>query len=82
MSSIGHIRTFPGTDQGDVPCFDGVSNVMTKDIIPSDGRRRVQGVLNDWDLSKLKKESEKGPSQVHRSGTWQFMSVLLLKYPE
>lgn len=55
---------------------------MTKDIIPSDGRRRVQGVLNDWDLSKLKKESEKGPSQVHRSGTWQFMSVLLLKYSE
>ncbi|EED84704.1 predicted protein [Postia placenta Mad-698-R] len=44
-----------------------VSNVMTKDIIPSDGRRRVQGVLNDWDLSKLKKESEKGSSQVHRS---------------
>ncbi|KAL6308013.1 hypothetical protein BKA93DRAFT_31339 [Sparassis latifolia] len=39
------------------------------------------GFLNDWDMCKYKEHLDKGASQNTRSGTWQFMSALLLRYP-
>ncbi|KAL6310484.1 hypothetical protein BKA93DRAFT_907084, partial [Sparassis latifolia] len=39
------------------------------------------GFLNDWDMCKYKEHLGKGASQNTRSGTWQFMSALLLRHP-
>ncbi|KAH9944879.1 hypothetical protein B0H21DRAFT_823036 [Amylocystis lapponica] len=41
--------------------------------------RRPVGFLNDWYLCKYKEDLTKGATQ--RSGTWQIMSALLLRYP-
>ncbi|KZT08075.1 uncharacterized protein LAESUDRAFT_757773 [Laetiporus sulphureus 93-53] len=40
------------------------------------------GLLIDFDLGKFLDQLENGPAQFERSGTWQFMSALLLKYPK
>ncbi|KAG6909471.1 hypothetical protein DXG01_017193 [Tephrocybe rancida] len=37
------------------------------------------GILNDWDMAKTATDHEKGPPcQYERTGTWEFMSCLLL----
>lgn len=38
------------------------------------------GVLNDWDLAK-RMDSDHGPRPHERTGTWPFISTLLLKRP-
>ncbi|EED83805.1 predicted protein [Postia placenta Mad-698-R] len=40
-----------------------------------------RGILIDWDLCKLYDELMDGAKQSNRSGTWQFMSALLLLRP-
>lgn len=50
------------------------NNVMMKD----DGR----GILNDWDQARRVADMASGPRQLFRSGTWHFMSVLLLENPD
>ncbi|GBE81226.1 predicted protein [Sparassis crispa] len=45
------------------------------------GTQPCLGFLNDWDLSKYKEDLDGSSGQKGRSGTWQFMSALLLKYP-
>jgi len=37
--------------------------------------------LNDWDLCKYKEDLNSGATQRGRSGTWQFMSAVLLASP-
>ncbi|KAK0495796.1 hypothetical protein EDD18DRAFT_1167432 [Armillaria luteobubalina] len=41
-----------------------------------DGRGR--GLLNDWDMAIYINELDKPHQQVERTGTWQFMSIVLL----
>ncbi|KAF8072160.1 hypothetical protein FPV67DRAFT_1667597 [Lyophyllum atratum] len=44
-------------------------------LITDDGR----GILNDWDMARYQKDIIfNGPRQHERTGTWQFMSCLLL----
>lgn len=57
-----------------------VNNVMIKRTGPEQGQ--VIGILIDWDLCKHEKDIEKGVTQASRSGTWQFMSALLLVFPK
>lgn len=45
----------------------------------SDGSNTI-AFLNDWDLCRYEKELGSA-TQYGRSGTWQFMSALLLKFP-
>ncbi|KAJ3559199.1 hypothetical protein NM688_g481 [Phlebia brevispora] len=40
------------------------------------------GFLNDWDLCKYKADLAKTATQNGRSGTWPFLSALLLQYPK
>ncbi|TCD63746.1 hypothetical protein EIP91_004997 [Steccherinum ochraceum] len=40
------------------------------------------GLLIDWDLCKYQEELENGPTQKNRSGTWRYLSALLLNYPK
>lgn len=49
------------------------NNVMMK----HDGR----GILNDWDQARKVADMANGPRQPFRSGTWYFMSILLLERP-
>ncbi|KAF7790390.1 hypothetical protein EIP86_001345 [Pleurotus ostreatoroseus] len=68
-----------------------VNNILI-DIDPTDrahdsddGRDSVgdvRGFLNDWDHCKYASELASGPVQQSRSGTWAFLSALLLKYPK
>ncbi|KAI0073597.1 hypothetical protein K474DRAFT_1666380 [Panus rudis PR-1116 ss-1] len=51
------------------------SNIMI--TVSGDGRAR--GVLTDWDISRQLSE---GSTLRHRAGTWQFMSVNLLRRPD
>ncbi|CAL1706669.1 unnamed protein product [Somion occarium] len=46
------------------------------------GRSTVHGMLCDWDLCKYSDELKSGASDKNRSGTWVFMSALLLSYPK
>ncbi|KAI0767627.1 hypothetical protein C8Q74DRAFT_1370372 [Fomes fomentarius] len=40
------------------------------------------GLLSDWDLAKTKDQlSQSRPTQLYRSGTWQFMSAALQQIP-
>ncbi|KAF9809234.1 hypothetical protein IEO21_07463 [Rhodonia placenta] len=59
-----------------------VGNVLLEDYIDEKGKPQVRGILNDWDMAKLRIELGGKPTQASRSGTWQFMSALLLKYPD
>ncbi|GBE81228.1 hypothetical protein SCP_0309550 [Sparassis crispa] len=45
------------------------------------GTQQCRGFLNDWDLCKYKENLSEDSGRKSRSGTWQFMSALLLKYP-
>ncbi|GBE84788.1 predicted protein [Sparassis crispa] len=45
------------------------------------GPKRVKGFRNDRDLRKYAHELDSGPTQKSRSGTWRFMSALLLQFP-
>ncbi|KAI0792916.1 hypothetical protein C8Q75DRAFT_731483 [Abortiporus biennis] len=40
-----------------------------------------EAFLLDWDLCRYVDELDDGPTQKNRSGTWAFISSLLLKYP-
>ncbi|KAL4243859.1 EKC/KEOPS complex subunit BUD32 [Abortiporus biennis] len=40
-----------------------------------------EAFLIDWDLCRYLHELNNGPTQKKRSGTWAFISALLLKYP-
>ncbi|GJE86483.1 hypothetical protein PsYK624_025630 [Phanerochaete sordida] len=52
-----------------------IGNIM---IEPSTGK----GFLNDWDLSRLSSDFDKGASEpMGISGTWPFKSALSLRYP-
>ncbi|OBZ73754.1 hypothetical protein A0H81_06489 [Grifola frondosa] len=46
------------------------------------GQRTPTAFLNDWDLAKYKHELAKPPTQKTRSGTWQFISAALLRFPQ
>ncbi|EED83670.1 predicted protein [Postia placenta Mad-698-R] len=59
-----------------------VGNILLEDYIDEEGNPQVRGILNDWDMAKLRIELGGKPTQASRSGTWQFMSALLLKYPD
>ncbi|OBZ74007.1 hypothetical protein A0H81_06515 [Grifola frondosa] len=41
----------------------------------------AKGLLIDWDLAKFKEDLENPRARKSRSGTWQFMSALLLQIP-
>ncbi|TCD61937.1 hypothetical protein EIP91_007705 [Steccherinum ochraceum] len=56
-------------DDDDHPEVDGIKEPQ------------VRGLLNDWDMSKSLEQLKEPPSQGNRSGTWVFMSALLLAYP-
>ncbi|KAL4251359.1 EKC/KEOPS complex subunit BUD32 [Abortiporus biennis] len=62
--------------------------VLHRDISPSNMlicENPEDGVtaafLVDWDLCRYKEDLNDGPSQKTRSGTWAFISALLLRYP-
>ncbi|OSX56276.1 hypothetical protein POSPLADRAFT_1062765 [Postia placenta MAD-698-R-SB12] len=59
-----------------------VGNILLEDYIDEEGNPQVRGILNDWDMAKLRAELGGKPTQASRSGTWQFMSALLLMYPD
>ncbi|KAJ3491197.1 hypothetical protein NLI96_g877 [Meripilus lineatus] len=40
-----------------------------------------EGILNDWDMCKHVEEEKDATSPAFRSGTWPFMSALLLQFP-
>ncbi|RPD75866.1 hypothetical protein L226DRAFT_461736, partial [Lentinus tigrinus ALCF2SS1-7] len=56
-----------------------VGNILLLDF----GEDRVIGLLADWDLAKTKEQLEDfSPTQIFRSGTWQFMSAQLQQYSD
>ncbi|OBZ73679.1 hypothetical protein A0H81_06481 [Grifola frondosa] len=58
-------------------------NIMICDDVKDEyGQRISTAFLNDWDLAKYKHELAESPTQKTRSGTWQFISALLLKFPQ
>ncbi|KAJ3491198.1 hypothetical protein NLI96_g874 [Meripilus lineatus] len=42
----------------------------------------MRGILNDWDMCKHKCTGDGRDNPAFRSGTWLFMSALLLKFPD
>ncbi|KAL7283894.1 hypothetical protein ACG7TL_001166 [Trametes sanguinea] len=57
-----------------------VGNILIHD---SDGKSEAVGLLSDWDLAKTKEEVlDPRPSQKFRSGTWQFMSAAIQRWPQ
>ncbi|PCH36481.1 hypothetical protein WOLCODRAFT_146288 [Wolfiporia cocos MD-104 SS10] len=67
-------------------CDVSSENIMI-DVDPANAKLDKKGnkipcaFLNDWDLCKFRDELGSGPTQTTRSGTWQFMSGALLRYP-
>ncbi|OBZ74058.1 Thymus-specific serine protease [Grifola frondosa] len=58
-------------------------NIMICDDVKDEyGQRTSTAFLNDWDLAKYKHELAKTPMQKTRSGTWQFISAALLRFPQ
>ncbi|EJF58110.1 hypothetical protein DICSQDRAFT_139753 [Dichomitus squalens LYAD-421 SS1] len=63
------------------------SGVLHRDISVGNIMIRVEsnggwtGILIDWDLSKLQCELGLGAVEPSRTGTWQFMSAMSLRYP-
>ncbi|CAL1710619.1 unnamed protein product [Somion occarium] len=56
------------------------SNIL---IIPNDTEpRQSKGILIDWDLAKTIEQLKMLPTQYERSGTWYYLSALLLNYPK
>ncbi|KAJ3491200.1 hypothetical protein NLI96_g876 [Meripilus lineatus] len=64
-----------------------VAGVLHRDIscgnilILRDGSD-MRGILNDWDMCKHKDTGDGRDNPAFRSGTWLFMSALLLKFPD
>ncbi|CCM06270.1 uncharacterized protein FIBRA_08520 [Fibroporia radiculosa] len=58
-----------------------VGNILIDVEAMEGGKKMVIGILSDWDMCKYKEDLNKGVAQQQRSGTWQFMSALLLKDP-
>ncbi|KZT63787.1 hypothetical protein DAEQUDRAFT_88447, partial [Daedalea quercina L-15889] len=58
-----------------------VNNILIYSYRNDQGRLVVKGLLIDWGLCKYKEELGRPPSQGSRSGTWQFISAVLLAYP-
>ncbi|RPD60619.1 hypothetical protein L227DRAFT_525850, partial [Lentinus tigrinus ALCF2SS1-6] len=57
-----------------------IGNILLLDI---DGGQDARGLLADWDLAKTKEQLEDfSPTQIFRSGTWQFMSAQLQQYKD
>ncbi|KAL4245715.1 hypothetical protein ABKN59_001612 [Abortiporus biennis] len=56
-------------------------NILIDEDPEGGSRDRPEGFLHDWDLCKYKEEIDSGPAQEIRSGTWPFVSSLLLYYP-
>ncbi|KAL4244010.1 hypothetical protein ABKN59_010680 [Abortiporus biennis] len=56
-------------------------NILIDEDPEGGSRDKPQGFLHDWDLCKYKDEIDSGPAQEIRSGTWPFVSALLLYYP-
>ncbi|CAL1697201.1 unnamed protein product [Somion occarium] len=54
-------------------------NVLINDT-PEDSLK-PKAFLNDWDLCKYQDEIDDEATQIYRSGTWRYMSALLLNYP-
>ncbi|KAL4251336.1 hypothetical protein ABKN59_005688 [Abortiporus biennis] len=65
------------------------AGVLHRDISPNnmlfcedpEDMKDLPSFLVDWDLCKYKEQLNNGPSQKTRSGTWAFISALLLRYP-
>ncbi|OBZ73849.1 hypothetical protein A0H81_06455 [Grifola frondosa] len=57
-------------------------DISDGNVLIYDGSSGPVGILNDWDLARYKEELMKPAIQKSRSGTWQFMSALLLMRPE
>ncbi|EED78691.1 predicted protein [Postia placenta Mad-698-R] len=57
----------------------GKANIMLKRIGLKAGD--VVGILIDWDLCKYEVQLKTGSSNPAHSGTWQFSSAMLLRYP-
>ncbi|TCD67815.1 hypothetical protein EIP91_011877, partial [Steccherinum ochraceum] len=53
-------------------------NIVLYEVSPGG---ELVGRLIDWDLCKYREELEKKPTQKSRSGTWRFISAMLLNYP-
>ncbi|CCM06472.1 uncharacterized protein FIBRA_08739 [Fibroporia radiculosa] len=58
-----------------------VGNILIDVEAMVGGNEMAIGILSDWDMCKYKEDLDKGAAQKQRSGTWQFMSALLLKDP-
>ncbi|TCD60312.1 hypothetical protein EIP91_010361 [Steccherinum ochraceum] len=60
-------------------------NVLIREVTRKDEEGNVVteigALLIDWDLCKYREELDNGPTQKNRSGTWRFLSALLLNYP-
>ncbi|CAL1697202.1 unnamed protein product [Somion occarium] len=54
-------------------------NILINDT-PEGGSSRPKAFLNDWDLCKYRDEIDDEATQIYRSGTWRYMSALLLNY--
>ncbi|OBZ73979.1 hypothetical protein A0H81_06531 [Grifola frondosa] len=64
-------------------CDISDGNVLIYEAVDQDGNVTTStGLLNDWDLAKYKEDMTEPHTQNSRSGTWQFMSALLLKFPK
>ncbi|EED83780.1 predicted protein [Postia placenta Mad-698-R] len=57
----------------------GKANIMVKRTGPKVGQ--VVGILIDWDLCKYRAQLKIGSNHPAHSGTWQFSSAMLLRYP-
>ncbi|KAF9803906.1 hypothetical protein IEO21_09522 [Rhodonia placenta] len=67
-----------GVLHGDISAANMLMIPDPRSPIPGVTKR---GILIDWDLCKFDAELKHGAKQSRRSGTWQFMSALLLLRP-
>ncbi|KAI0669661.1 hypothetical protein C8Q78DRAFT_976843, partial [Trametes maxima] len=58
--------------------------INVKEYVDKKGRFKVQrdGLLTDWELSKSLTDMSDVPRQQNRTGTWQFLSVNVLRDPK
>ncbi|KAI0329810.1 hypothetical protein GY45DRAFT_1279178 [Cubamyces sp. BRFM 1775] len=60
-----------------------VGNILIYDVPDGSPEPKTVGVLSDWDLAKQRDQIfNPVASQSTRSGTWQFMSAALSRFPE
>ncbi|KAF8967491.1 hypothetical protein BDZ97DRAFT_1803556 [Flammula alnicola] len=92
MDFIGrHLQTFTSSKQFLKAVFDAFiahqdayerCSILHRDVSGNNvllTRDGTGGVLNDWDLARTVNKTENGPRQPSRSGTWQFMSINILR---